>query len=48
MGKFMRTLGRISSTTITKAKKVKPSIKSTVRQAIKDYKVGFNSVKHSG
>jgi len=48
MGKLMRTLGRITSTTITNAKKVKPSIKSTASKAVKDFKVGFNSVKHSG
>lgn len=47
MGKFMRTLGRITSTTITKAKKVKPSIKATASKAVKDFKVGFDSVKHS-
>jgi len=47
MGKFMRTLGRITSTTITKAKAVAPAVKSTTSKAVKDFKVGFNSVKHS-
>jgi len=48
MGKFMRTLGRLTSTTITKAKTVVPAVKSTSAKAVKDFKVGFNSVKHSG
>ena len=46
-GKLMRAFGRLVSTTVIKSKTVVPACRSMHDKAIKDFKHGYNSVKHS-